>query len=117
MKKVLPLLAFAAFLTFAACNNEKKTDDATTESADKVEDASKSQESPASTAAFTVKAHVCGADCKEGNHAYAHGDIGHTCTEACGMAAHSCTEACKEGNHAYAHGDVGHTCTDACPAM
>ena len=27
--------------------------------------------------------HVCTAACKEGHHAYAHGEKGHTCTQAC----------------------------------
>lgn len=28
-------------------------------------------------------AHVCTANCKDGKHAYAHGEEGHTCTDAC----------------------------------
>lgn len=116
MKKLFSLMAFAAFLSFAACNNEKKTDDAAGEMKEKVTDPSMTSKS-VSAAMFTVKAHTCGPDCKDGNHVYAHGEIGHTCTEACGMSAHSCTEACKDGNHVYAHGEIGHTCTEACAAM
>lgn len=29
------------------------------------------------------KEHVCTAACKDGKHAYAHGEKGHTCTAAC----------------------------------
>lgn len=117
MKKLFSLVAFAAFLSFAACNNEKKTDDAAGEVKEKVSDPSMTSETPVSAAIFSVKPHTCGPDCKDGSHVYAHGEIGHTCTEACGMSAHSCTEGCKAGNHQYAHGEIGHTCTEACAAM
>ena len=113
MKKLLSTILVAGALLFVSCNNEKKADSATTtDTPQKVEDPSKAPASPA-TAAFAVKAHSCGADCKDGKHVYAHGDVGHTCTEACG-GAHACTAACKDGAHAYVHGEAGHTCTEAC---
>lgn len=33
--------------------------------------------------ATAMKAHVCTAACKDGNHVYAHGEKGHVCTAAC----------------------------------
>ena len=113
MKKLLSSILVAGALLFVACNNDKKADAATsTDTPQKVEDPSKAP-AAATPAAFAVKAHACGADCKDGKHAYAHGDVGHTCTEACG-AAHACTAACKDGQHSYVHGEAGHTCTEAC---
>ncbi len=114
MKKLLASLVILAAFSFAACNNEKKAD-TTTDTTEKVENPAKAAESM-TTAAFVAKAHACGPDCKDGSHVYAHGDIGHTCTDACGNA-HTCTDKCKDGKHTYAHGESGHTCTEDCAKM
>lgn len=109
MKKMFMALASAALFFVVSCNNEKKDDKAKQDEPVKTENTAK--EAPAKAAA-----HVCTDQCKEGNHAYAHGEEGHTCTDAC-MKDHSCTDKCKEGNHAYAHGEKGHACTDECKNM
>jgi len=113
MKKLLSSLLIVAALGFVACDSDKKTDKAEVEGTEKVE----TPGAPATPAAvMAAVAHVCGSDCKDGNHMYAHNEVGHTCTEACG-AAHTCADKCKDGaNHKYAHGEAGHTCTDACMA-
>lgn len=111
MKKLLSSFLVVGALCFISCNNDKKADAATTEP-QKVEDPAKPAEAP-KAAVFAAKVHSCTADCKNGNHAYAHGDVGHTCTEACG-SAHACTAACKDGQHTYVHGEAGHTCTEDC---
>jgi hypothetical protein len=116
MKKLFSLLVVFAALSFVACKSEKKSDKTDAKSDEKMESSTKPGDGM-TTAAFVTKAHVCTAACKDGNHVYAHGDVGHTCTEACGMAAHSCTEKCKDGNHFYAHGETGHTCTEECMKM
>ncbi|MGQ0738449.1 MAG: hypothetical protein ACT4OJ_05260 [Bacteroidota bacterium] len=108
MKKLLSLLAIMAMFSFVACNNEKKDDKTKADGADKIETTVKD----ASTTTTQLVAHVCTDQCKDGNHLYAHGEEGHTCSEAC-MKSHSCTEACKDGNHVYAHGEKGHTCASA----
>ena len=36
----------------------------------------------------SLKEHVCTEACKEGAHAYACGEVGHTCSEACHAHAH-----------------------------
>ena len=113
MKKLLSLMVLFAGLTFVACNNEKKGDKADAKSDTKVEDLAKPAE--AQTASL-VKSHSCGAECKDGKHAYVHNEVGHTCTDMCGTA-HVCVATCKDGQHTYAHGDVGHTCTDDCTKM
>lgn len=111
MKKFLSSLVLIAALSFVACNNEKKADSA--EATDKLE----TPAAPATPVAMAAVAHVCGTDCKDGNHMFAHNEVGHTCTEACG-AAHVCTDKCADGvNHMYAHGEAGHTCTEACTKM
>lgn len=56
-----------------------------------------------------LKAHVCTADCTPEKHAYAHGEEGHVCTNACKkmttssekteLKDHVCTAACKDGKH------------------
>lgn len=71
-----------------------------------------------------MKDHVCTKACMNGNHMYAHGEKGHTCTSDCKkmeakndnmpMKEHQCTAACKDGKHMYAHGEKGHSCTQAC---
>ncbi len=116
MKKLFYSLFIIAALGFIACSNEKSGDKADTGSEQKVDDPAKAAESVA-PAAFAVKAHACTDACTDGNHSYAHGDVGHTCTDACG-SAHVCTDKCADGtNHMYAHGESGHTCTDACVTM
>lgn len=114
MKKLLSFLLIIAALGFVACDSDKKTDKTEAEGTEKVE----TPAAPATpTGVMAAVAHVCGADCKDGNHMYAHGKVGHTCTEACG-AAHTCTDKCADGaNHVYAHGEAGHTCTEACMKM
>ncbi|MDZ4796454.1 MAG: hypothetical protein SGI83_19460 [Bacteroidota bacterium] len=111
MKKILSLTVLFAALGFMACNNEKKGDkaDVKTDKPQKVEDPSK----PAEAQTAVTKIHSCGADCKDGNHVYAHNQVGHTCTDVCG-AAHVCVAKCKDGQHEYVHGESGHTCTDDC---
>jgi hypothetical protein len=112
MKKLFSILVLFAALSVVACNSDKKGDKAETktDTPQKVEDPAKPAE--AQTASL-VKAHSCGAECKDGKHMYAHNEIGHTCTEACGKA-HACTAECKDGNHRYVHGESGHTCTEDC---
>lgn len=111
MKKLLALLVITGALFFVACNNEKKDDKAKTEDPGKIETTVKE------TPAATLVAHVCTPEgCKDGNHTYAHGEEGHTCTDAC-LKDHNCTESCKDGNHMYAHGEKGHTCAEACKNM
>ncbi|MEO5945708.1 MAG: hypothetical protein ABIP79_02750 [Chitinophagaceae bacterium] len=115
MKKLLSSLLIIAALGFVACDSDKKTDKTEADRTEKIE----TPASPASPTAVmgAAVAHVCNADCKDGIHMYAHGDVGHTCTEACGTA-HICTDKCTGGaNHVYAHGDAGHTCTEACMKM
>jgi hypothetical protein len=114
MKKLLSSLFILAALGFVACNNEKKDDKADADGKEKIE----TPAAPASPAGLTAAvAHVCTDACKDGNHSYAHGDVGHTCTEACG-AAHVCTDNCAGGaTHVYAHGEAGHTCTEDCMKM
>ena len=91
MKKLLSSLLIIAALGFVACDSDKKTDKTEAEGTEKVE----TPGAPATpTGVMAAVAHVCGADCKDGNHMYAHGEVGHTCTEACG-AAHTCTDKCK----------------------
>jgi len=110
MKKLFSSLVLIGALSFVACNNEKKADTAEkTDGTEKVE-------TSIAPAAMAVTAHVCSAECKEGNHMFAHNEVGHTCTEACG-AAHVCTDKCTDGNHMQAHGEVGHTCTEDCAKM
>lgn len=106
MKKILSLMLVTAALFAVSCNNEKKDDKAKADDPGKIENTVK--EAPKATLA----AHVCTDQCKDGNHLYAHGEEGHTCSEAC-MKTHSCTEACKDGNHVYAHGEKGHECASA----
>lgn len=113
MKKLLSSLLLVATLGFVACDSDKKTDKAdATEGAEKIE----TPAAPATPAAMAAVAHVCGADCKDGNHIFAHNEVGHTCTKACGVA-HGCTDKCVDGNHMYAHGEAGHTCTEECTKM
>lgn len=113
MKKLFSLMVLFAAISFTACNNEAKGDkaDAKTDASQKVENTP-----AAAQTASLVKAHVCGADCKDGNHLYAHNEVGHTCTDACGKA-HVCGAECKDGKHLYAHGESGHTCTEECAKM
>ena len=106
MRKLFALLAVTVALFAASCNNEKKDDKAKTTDPGKIENTTKE------TPKATLAAHVCTDACKEGNHVYAHGEEGHTCSEAC-MKAHVCTDACKDGNHVYAHGEKGHECASA----
>lgn len=106
MKKLFSLLALTAALFVMSCNNEKKDDKAKTDDPGKIENTVK--EAPKATLAV----HTCTEACKDGNHVYAHGEEGHTCSEAC-MKTHVCTEACKDGSHVYAHGEKGHECASA----
>ena len=110
MKKLLSLLMIAGTLFFVSCSNDKKDEKSKVAGEEKIESTVKE------SSKTTLAAHVCADGCKDGNHSYAHGEEGHTCTEAC-LKDHSCTEACKENTHAYAHGEKGHTCGDACGKM
>jgi hypothetical protein len=66
MKKTMFVLMLAAIATGAfAANNF---------------DGHQKKKKKAGTA---MKAHVCTAACKDGKHAYAHGEKGHVCTAAC----------------------------------
>ncbi|MBM3415876.1 MAG: hypothetical protein FJY20_05405 [Bacteroidetes bacterium] len=114
MKKLFSLMLVTAAFFAVSCNNEKKDDKAKTGDPGKLENTVK--EAPKATLA----AHVCTDACKDGNHVYAHGEEGHTCSEACmksGSRAHACTDKCKDGNHVFAHGEEGHTCTAECGNM
>ncbi len=112
MKKLLSSILILAALSFTACKDEKKDDKTDATTPEKVEATTQ----PAAAQTAGAIAHVCGAECKDGNHVYAHTEVGHTCTDACGTA-HTCGADCKDGNHLYAHGESGHTCTDACVKM
>lgn len=77
----------------------------------------------AQTQPATGKDHVCSASCNNGQHMLAHGEKGHTCSDACmktekkaemPLKDHVCTSSCKNGNHMLLHGEKGHTCTEAC---
>lgn len=114
MKKLLSSILILTALSFMACKDEKKEDKTDAPSTEKVE--ATPTPSTTTTAVAAAIAHTCGANCKDGNHTYAHLEVGHTCTEACGTA-HTCGADCKDGNHKYAHGENGHTCTDACLKM
>jgi hypothetical protein len=114
MSKYLALLAIISTLLFVSCNSGKKDDKASTGDPGKMENTVK--EAPKANLAV----HVCTDACKDGNHLYAHGEEGHTCSEACmksGSKAHACTDKCKDGNHVFAHGEEGHTCTAECSKM
>lgn len=77
------------------------------------------------TGQMQMKDHVCTSACKDGKHAYAHGEKGHVCSEDCkkmmnketAMKDHVCTSACKNGKHVYAHGEKGHVCGEECKKM
>ncbi len=116
MKKLFSLLALFAALSIISCNSEKKDDkaDAKTDAPQKVE--TPGTPAQAQTASAAVTAHVCGAECKDGNHLYAHNEVGHTCTDVCGTT-HNCGTTCKAGEHIFAHGESGHTCTEGCTKM
>ena len=74
MKKLFFSFLVIAAISFVACKDNKKADDAKTPA--------KTEEiKPAMTA--NDKEHVCTDKCKDGTHMYAHGEKGHTCTEAC----------------------------------
>lgn len=77
------------------------------------------------TSTTEAKEHVCSAACTAEAHAYAHGEQGHTCTEACKTAPAAKTPACcagkKEGEACKKHEGKAegkkkgeHTCTAAC---
>ena len=88
-----------------------------------------SKSSTTSVAKVTMeKAHVCTDACKDGKHAYACGEKGHTCSKECmakhaekgheghghAMKEHVCTDACTKEKHAYACGEKGHSCSAEC---
>ena len=75
MKKILSLLALAAFISLAACNNKK--DDKAEENKTAAPADNKGMEMAAE------KDHVCTDKCKDGTHVYAHGEKGHVCTAEC----------------------------------
>lgn len=83
MKKLFSLLAFAAIISLAACDNKK--DEKTNESKPAATEAKPADNSAAKHAEpMAEKEHVCADKCKEGNHLYAHGEKGHACTAECG---------------------------------
>ena len=69
-----------------------------------------------------LKEHVCTGACADGEHVYACGEQGHTCSGHCAkvrakqvqLKEHACTNACTDGAHAYACGEIGHQCSGAC---
>lgn len=66
MKKTLLMLALSGTVLFGYAQSDKKE----APRKDKKE--------------MTTKKHVCTDEChKSGKHVYAHGEKGHTCTEAC----------------------------------
>lgn len=83
MKKLFSLLAFAAIISMAACDNKK--DENTNESKPAATETKPADNGTAKSAeAMAEKDHVCTDKCKDGNHLYAHGEKGHTCTAECG---------------------------------
>lgn len=107
MKKFLILLACAGFLGTASAQT------GTSSAAPKEE----------------MKDHTCSATCTKKAHAYAHGEKGHTCTEACQAPATTVKKAggccagkkegascAKEGAKTEAHVEAtkDHACTAAC---
>ena len=68
MKKLLLIVAIAAFSLGMSANDQKAAKADTTK------------------AKCEMKDHVCTAACKDGKHVYAHGEKGHVCTEACKKA-------------------------------
>ncbi|MBL7732938.1 MAG: hypothetical protein JNM88_17335 [Chitinophagaceae bacterium] len=76
MKRILFSLLLIGAISFVACKNEKKADNAEPAKTDKPADAK-----PAEMA--SEKEHACSDKCKDGTHVYAHGEKGHTCTEEC----------------------------------
>ena len=76
MKKIFFSLLVIGAVSFAACNNSKKSD----------KDGTKTESAPADNKSGEMaseKEHVCTDKCKDGNHVYAHGEKGHTCTAEC----------------------------------
>jgi hypothetical protein len=119
MKKLMIALLAIGFTGMIACNNKadadkkadgEKKENTTTTIAPDAKDAG--------TTTVADKEHACGAECKDGNHVYAHGEKDHACGDACkkdGAAnEHKCGAECKDGNHVYAHGEKDHACGDAC---
>ncbi len=66
-----------AALGFVACHSDKKTDKTEADGAEKIE----TPATPATpTAVMAAVAHVCGGNCKDFAHTFAHGKVGHTCS-------------------------------------
>ncbi|MCB0786282.1 MAG: hypothetical protein KDC02_19005 [Flavobacteriales bacterium] len=92
------------------------------------QDAQQKESAAKATSATMEKTHACNEHCKDGRHAYMHGEKGHECTKEC-MAMHAdkahdghghatkehvCSEACTKEKHAYACGEKGHVCSAEC---
>ncbi len=64
--------------------------------------------------------HVCNTDCKEGNHCYRHGEMGHVCSME-GMSQkckkHKCNSECKRKKHCCKHGEKKHCCGEDHPML
>jgi hypothetical protein len=73
MKKIFFSFLVVAAISFTACKDNKKPDEAKTPQ--------KTEEIKPTMAA--EKDHVCTDKCKDGVHVYAHGEKGHVCTEEC----------------------------------
>jgi hypothetical protein len=121
MKKICIALLAVGLTGMIACKGkaeaEKKAEDTQKEAIGptKVDDAP----NPANATMTAEKEHACAADCKDGNHVYAHGEKNHTCGDACKkdgamMHDHKCADQCKDGKHVYAHGEKDHACGEAC---
>ena len=65
MKKLLLIVAIAAFSLGMSATDQKAT------------------KADSTKAKCEMKDHVCTSACKDGKHVYAHGEKGHVCTEAC----------------------------------
>ena len=64
--------------------------------------------------------HVCNKDCKEGNHCYRHGEIGHVCSmERMNQKhkKHKCNTECMSKKHCCKHGAIKHCCGEDHPMM
>ncbi len=64
--------------------------------------------------------HVCNTNCKDGNHCYRHGEMGHICSME-GMnqdcKKHKCNTECKGKIHCCKHCEMKHCCGENHPML
>lgn len=77
MKKLFFSICVLSISFLTACNNDPVKEPPSEDSTGRAK-----QEVPAAAAA-ELKDHVCSDKCEDGNHFYAHGEIGHICTDEC----------------------------------